>query len=75
MTGRLIVINKVHPRTPTIQDLRPITALSPIRKFLELQIERKIKKFMNQNLHKSQTGFMQNLGTDINLMRFQDNYY
>jgi hypothetical protein len=36
MTGRVIFINKAHPNTPRITELRAITILSPIRKFLEL---------------------------------------
>ena len=46
MTGRLILINKVHPQTPTLNDLRPIAVLSPIRKFLELHLEKKLKEYL-----------------------------
>ena len=69
MCGRLVLINKIHPKTPTINDIRPITVLSPIRKFLELQISDKIKSFCIKNINKAQTGFIENLGTDINLYR------
>lgn len=53
MTGRLILINKVHPMTPTINDARPITALSPIRKFMELHLERKLKDYLLEKINKS----------------------
>ena len=69
MCGRLVLINKVHPQTPTINDIRPITVLSPIRKFLELQISQKIKKYCSQYINVAQTGFVESLGTDINLYR------
>ena len=77
MCGRLVLINKIHPKAPTINDIRPITVLSPIRKFLELQISEKIKSFCNKKINKAQTGFIENLGTDINLYRicnFMQNY-
>ena len=72
MCGRLVLINKIHPRTPTINDIRPITVLSPIRKFLELQINYKIKSYCRYQINKAQTGFVENLGTDINLLRISE---
>lgn len=50
MTGRLIVINKVFPRIPTVEELRPITACSPIRKFLELHLEEKLKIYIKNKI-------------------------
>lgn len=38
MIGRLILINKVHPKTPEVTELRPIAVLLPIRKFIELHL-------------------------------------
>jgi hypothetical protein len=35
MTGRLICLNKVHPEIGTVEEYRPITALSPLIKFIE----------------------------------------
>lgn len=35
MSGRLVLINKVYPKIPTVEELRPITICSPIRKFME----------------------------------------
>lgn len=67
MCGRLVLINKIHPQTPTINDIRPITVLSPIRKFLELHLSHKLKEFCRHKINKAQTGFIETLGTDINL--------
>lgn len=72
MCGRLVLINKVHPKTPTINDIRPITVLSPIRKFLEMQISEKIKHYCTTKINKAQTGFIETLGTDINLYRISE---
>jgi hypothetical protein len=43
MTGKLLCLNKVSPRDPKIEDIRPITIISPVRKFLELQLIGKLK--------------------------------
>ena len=69
MIGRLVLLNKVHPKTPTINDIRPITVLSPVRKFLELHILKKLQKHCAEKINKAQTGFIAKLGTDINLLR------
>lgn len=53
MTGRLILINKVFPKIPTIEELRPITTCSPIRKFLELHLEEKLKNYLRKGIEKS----------------------
>ena len=58
MCGRLVLINKAHPKVPKLEDIRPITVLSPIRKFLELQISDKIKNFCRKSISKAQTGFI-----------------
>jgi hypothetical protein len=72
MCGRLILLNKIHPLIPTINDIRGITSLSPIRKFLELQISDKLKHYCRFSINKAQTGFIDQLGTDINLMRISE---
>ena len=38
MTGRLIILNKSNQTNPDIKNLRPITAISPIRKIIENNI-------------------------------------
>lgn len=53
LIGRLILINKVHPKTPEITELRPIAVLSPIRKFLELQLTDTLQKYLKTQLIKS----------------------
>lgn len=46
MKGRLILLNKVYPKTPTLKDIRPIIVLSPIRKFLELHLFDKLQSYL-----------------------------
>lgn len=53
MTGRLILINKIYPKIPTINDARPITILSPVRRFLELHLVEKLKNFIFNGINKS----------------------
>ena len=74
MTGRLVLINKVYPKIPTVEELRPITICSPIRKFLEANLVQKLKTHLRKNIEKSQIGFITKLGTDVNLKRYADNY-
>lgn len=74
MTGRVIFLNKVFPKTPTVDDLRTITILSPIRKVVEYQILTKLQNFLYTRTSKSQTGFITGLGTDVNLLRYNLNY-
>lgn len=74
MTGRIIFLNKVFPDTPTVDDLRTITILSPIRKVVEYQILTKLQDFLYTKTSKAQTGFITGLGTDVNLLRYNQNY-
>ena len=74
MTGRLLCLNKVSPHDPKIEDIRPITIISPVRKFLELQLIGKLKKYSNTYLSKCQTGFIENLGTEPNLVTFANTW-
>ena len=69
LTGRLIPLNKVHPLTPLPTQMRPIIALSPILKILEIRFKSKLDRYLNERLVKAQTGFVQNCGTQINIMR------
>jgi hypothetical protein len=70
MTGRMILINKAHPKIPTINEMRPIVSISPIRKLMEMQLLPKLKNYINKEIKKSQTGFVEKLGTNINLFRY-----
>ncbi len=69
LTGRLIPLNKVFPNTPTIDQYRPIVALSPMAKILEARIAVKLKRYVKRFCTHSQTGFVQGCGTFINLHR------
>ena len=69
LTGRLIPINKVAPLTPNIDEIRPIIALSPIVKILEARFKSKLDNYQVTRLMVSQTGFVKNCGTQVNLVR------
>ena len=69
LTGRLIPLNKVHPKIPEPTQMRPIIALSPILKLLEIRFKPKLDKYLNERMTKAQTGFVQHCGTHINIMR------
>ena len=69
LTGRLIPLNKVFPETPTIDQYRPIVALSPVAKILEARIAVKLKYYVKRYCTHSQTGFVQGCGTFINIQR------
>ena len=72
LTGRLIPLNKVHPATPTRLQIRPIVALSPLVKLLEARFAQSLHKYMDTNMIESQTGFVRNMGTHVNLTRLLD---
>jgi len=67
LVGRLLLLNKVHPATPTVGNLRPIVISSPVRKLIEAQLLEKLRAFTSQRIHKAQTGFIPGLGTGVNL--------
>ena len=69
LTGRLIPLNKVHPKIPTPDEMRPIVALSPIMKLLEIRFKEKLDKYMNERMARCQSGFIKGCGTHINIVR------
>ena len=69
LQGRLIPINKIEPELPSIDDYRPIVALSPMAKFLEARFALKLQAFVKDHCCSGQTGFLRGCGTFINLHR------
>ena len=66
---RLIPLNKVFPNVPTRKDLRPIAVQSPMVKLLEARFLQKLQDYLNFRLDRSQTGFIQKMGIQVNLVR------
>ena len=66
---RLIPLNKVFPNIPTRKELRPIAVQSPIVKLLEARFLPKLQNYLNTKLDRSQTGFIQKIGIQVNLVR------
>ena len=66
---RLIPLNKVFPETPTRTQLRPIVISSPLIKLLEARFLEKLKIYLNEKLDRSQTGFVDKMGIQVNLHR------
>jgi len=67
--SRLVALNKVYPKTPTRKEMRPILIQSPIIKLLEGRFLPKLRKYMQNDLVISQTGFVPGLGTQVNIKR------
>jgi hypothetical protein len=55
--ARLVCLNKVYPRTPEIDQYRPIIVESPVIKFWEGLITSSLRKWMQHHMEKSQFGF------------------
>ena len=66
---RLVPLNKVFPNTPSRNDMRPIAIQSPLVKILEARFLPKLQQYLNRRLDRSQTGFIQKMGIQINLVR------
>ncbi len=58
MTFRLLCLNKAHPNLPKLEEICPLTILSPIRKFLELHLMGKLKECNRVEINPSQTAFI-----------------
>eukprot|EP01017_Pseudomicrothorax_dubius_P037607 TRINITY_DN5534_c0_g5_i4.p1 TRINITY_DN5534_c0_g5~~TRINITY_DN5534_c0_g5_i4.p1 ORF type:complete len:478 (-),score=50.27 TRINITY_DN5534_c0_g5_i4:595-2028(-) len=67
--ARLVPLNKVHPEIPTKKDFRPIIVMSPLIKFLEARFASRLMGYCVKHLHRSQVGFVQQMGCDVNLYR------
>ena len=69
LTGRLIPLNKVHPSIPKPHEMRPIIAVSPLKKLLESRFKAKLDKYMEETMNKCQTDFVSGCGTHVNIIR------
>ncbi len=49
-TGRLVALNKCHPKVGQVEDYRPITVLSPLVKFVEGWYNGDLKKWSRSHL-------------------------
>ena len=67
--ARLIPLNKKHPDVPKPEDFRPIVVMSPLVKLLEARLLNKLQKVLEEDLHRSQTGFVPGLDIYVNLHR------
>ena len=66
---RLVPLNKVFPHIPSRRDMRPIAIQSPLVKILEARFLPKLQDYLNLKLDRSQTGFVQKIGIQVNLVR------
>jgi hypothetical protein len=66
---RLVPLNKVFPNIPTRKEMRPIAVQSPLVKLLEARFLPKFQKYLNKKLDRAQTGFIQKMGIQVNLVR------
>ena len=69
LEARVILLNKVFPKIPKINEIRPIVVTSPLIKFMELRIAHKLKEYMKTRLVRTQTGFVPGMGTEVNITR------
>ncbi len=71
---RLIPLNKVHPKTPTASQFRPICISSPLVKILEGKLHSKLSTYSMEKLFRGQTGFVPGMGITVNHMRLLKEY-
>jgi len=69
---RLVPLNKVFPNNPTRTQLRPIMVQSALIKLLESRFLPKLRIYMLEKLHRSQTGFVSGMDIHVNLNRALD---
>jgi len=69
---KVVPINKVSPKIPTVNDVRPISVQSPILKFIESTLLSKLQQYLKHSMVKSQVGFVPQLSTEVNLQRLMD---
>jgi urease gamma subunit len=68
-TSRLLPLNKVFPNVPTRKQMRPILICSPLQKLIEARFLSKLTEYLKKNLSPSQTGFVPEMGIQVNLHR------
>lgn len=66
---RLIALDKCHPKIPSLEEYRPIVITSAVLKLLEAYIIDDLRNYGISRLHKDQTGFVQGVGTQHNILR------
>ena len=66
---RLVPLNKVFPEVPTRKEMRPIAVQSPMVKLLEARFLPDLQTYLNKKLDRSQIGFIQKMGIQVNLVR------
>ena len=69
LTSRLIPLNKNFPNIPNRYEMRPILVCSPLQKLLEARFLPKLKAYLVNRLTPCQTGFIPNMGIQVNLVR------
>jgi len=69
LTSRLLPLNKVFPEMPTRKQMRAILIGSALQKLLEARFLQKLTNYMTDKLTPSQTGFVPQMGTQVNLIR------
>lgn len=75
LKARLLPLNKVHPKTPTIEKYRPIIMFSPLVKFCELICKPKLEAYNQHHIQKEQVGFVRGFSTNFNLTRLLNNIW
>jgi len=68
-TSRLVALRKVFKEVPNRKQMRPILICSPIQKLLEVRFLPKLMKYLEDKMTPSQTGFVPNMGIQVNLGR------
>lgn len=67
--SRLIPLNKIAPEIATVDKIRPIVINSLMIRILEGRFQEKLKQYMTNQLHISQTGFVAGGGIFVNVER------
>jgi len=68
-SGRVVPLNKIHPKIPDPTQFRPITIMSIIIKIVEARFLPKLNRYMVEKMIPSQTGFVRGQGIFVNLYR------
>ena len=67
--ARLLPLNKVHPKTPSANQYRPIVISSPILKMAESYVKKKLLTFCKDEIEPEQVGFVKGFNINVNLYR------
>jgi len=69
LEARVIPLNKKFPKAPKVNEIRPIVVSSQLVKFMEMRFVGKLREWMKTGICKAQTGFVPEMGTEVNLWR------